>query len=130
MGKTSKEAPFKKITIGRGETSENDVEVAVRYCAYCHTDINLMNNDWGFTSFPCIAGLEERFRQVLSFMLRGWNYIQSTLSSWDQPDRILMGRRQRLNFRQQIKRRKRQFKIASHYTKQPAEQLLLRHSCL
>jgi D-arabinose 1-dehydrogenase-like Zn-dependent alcohol dehydrogenase len=39
-------------------TSEDDVDVDIKYCGYCHTDIHLINNDWGFTTFPCVGGHE------------------------------------------------------------------------
>ena len=58
IGKVSKEAPFEKITIGREGTSNNDVEIDVKYCGFCHTDIHLVNNDWGFTTFPSVGGHE------------------------------------------------------------------------
>lgn len=58
IGKASKDAPLEKIMIGREGTSEDDVDVDIKYCGYCHTDIHLINNDWGFTTFPCVGGHE------------------------------------------------------------------------
>ena len=39
-------------------TSEDDVDVDIKYCGYCHTDIHLINNDWGFTTYPAVGGHE------------------------------------------------------------------------
>src|SRR3954451_13836113 len=36
----------------------SDVEVAVTHCGICHTDLHLLNNDWGFTAFPFVPGHE------------------------------------------------------------------------
>jgi len=58
IGKVSKDAPFEKMMIGREGTSDDDVEIDIKYCGYCHTDIHLVNNDWGFTTFPCVGGHE------------------------------------------------------------------------
>jgi len=58
IGKVSKDAPFEKMIIGREGTSDDDVEIDIKYCGYCHTDIHLVNNDWGFTTFPCVGGHE------------------------------------------------------------------------
>jgi len=58
IGKASKDAPFEKIIIGREGTSDDDVDIDIKYCGYCHTDIHLVNNDWGVTDFPCVGGHE------------------------------------------------------------------------
>ena len=58
IGKVSKEAPFEKIVIGREGTSEDDIEIDIKYCGYCHSDVHLVNNDWGFTAYPCVGGHE------------------------------------------------------------------------
>ena len=42
-------------------TSEDDVDVDIKYCGYCHTDIHLINNDWGFTTYPCVGGHEVKY---------------------------------------------------------------------
>ena len=39
-------------------TSEDDVDIDIKYCGYCHTDIHLINNDWGFTTYPAVGGHE------------------------------------------------------------------------
>ena len=58
IGKVSKEAPFEKMMIGREGTSDDDIEIDIKYCGYCHTDIELVFNNWGFTTFPCVGGHE------------------------------------------------------------------------
>ena len=34
------------------------VEIAVSHCGICHTDLHLLNNDWGFTQYPMVPGHE------------------------------------------------------------------------
>lgn len=58
IAKKSKEAPYEKITIQRGWTSEDDVDIDVKFCGFCHTDVHLANNDWHFTQYPVVPGHE------------------------------------------------------------------------
>lgn len=36
----------------------NDVEIAVSHCGICHSDVHLVNNDWGLSSYPLVPGHE------------------------------------------------------------------------
>src|SRR5947209_11115181 len=36
----------------------NEVEINVSHCGICHTDIHLIDNDWGLSSFPLTPGHE------------------------------------------------------------------------
>lgn len=35
-----------------------DVEIAVTHCGICHTDVHLVNDDWGLSSYPLVPGHE------------------------------------------------------------------------
>jgi len=35
-----------------------DVEVAISHCGICHSDINMIDNDWGMSAFPQVPGHE------------------------------------------------------------------------
>jgi uncharacterized zinc-type alcohol dehydrogenase-like protein len=35
-----------------------DIELAVSHCGICHTDLHLLQNDWGFSQFPLVPGHE------------------------------------------------------------------------
>lgn len=37
---------------------DNDVEVAVSHCGVCHSDVSLVDNDWGFSQYPMVPGHE------------------------------------------------------------------------
>jgi uncharacterized zinc-type alcohol dehydrogenase-like protein len=41
-----------------GELGENDVEVKISHCGVCHSDVHLIDNDWGLSKYPFIPGHE------------------------------------------------------------------------
>jgi alcohol/geraniol dehydrogenase (NADP+) len=41
-----------------GDLQPNEVEIEISHCGVCHSDVHLMNNDWGNTQFPFIPGHE------------------------------------------------------------------------
>lgn len=41
-----------------GELKDDQVEIRVEYCGICHSDLSMLNNDWGVTSYPFVPGHE------------------------------------------------------------------------
>lgn len=41
-----------------GPLGPNRVEVAVQYCGICHSDLSMINNEWGMTTYPFVPGHE------------------------------------------------------------------------
>lgn len=41
-----------------GPLGPEDVEVEVAHCGLCHSDLSVLNNDWGVTSYPAVLGHE------------------------------------------------------------------------
>ena len=41
-----------------GELQANEVEIKISHCGVCHSDIHLIDNDWGFSKYPFIPGHE------------------------------------------------------------------------
>jgi alcohol/geraniol dehydrogenase (NADP+) len=41
-----------------GPLGSEEVEVAVEYCGLCHSDLSIINNDWGLSQYPVIPGHE------------------------------------------------------------------------
>jgi alcohol/geraniol dehydrogenase (NADP+) len=41
-----------------GELKPNEVEIAVRFCGICHSDLSMIHNDWGVSSYPLVPGHE------------------------------------------------------------------------
>jgi len=44
--------------IDLGPLEAEDVEVAVEHCGLCHSDLSMLNNDWGFSQYPAVFGHE------------------------------------------------------------------------
>jgi len=41
-----------------GELAPTDVEVRISHCGICHSDVHLIDNDWGISKYPFIPGHE------------------------------------------------------------------------
>lgn len=47
-----------------GSLDAEEVEIAVEYCGLCHSDLSILNDDWGVTRFPVVPGHEAIGRVV------------------------------------------------------------------
>jgi alcohol/geraniol dehydrogenase (NADP+) len=41
-----------------GQLRDQDVEIQVEYCGICHSDLSMLQNDWGITQYPLVPGHE------------------------------------------------------------------------
>jgi uncharacterized zinc-type alcohol dehydrogenase-like protein len=41
-----------------GDLNPNEVEIKISHCGVCHSDIHLIDNDWGISKYPFIPGHE------------------------------------------------------------------------
>lgn len=41
-----------------GALGDEDVEIEVEYCGICHSDLSMLNNEWGMTEYPFVPGHE------------------------------------------------------------------------
>ena len=41
-----------------GILADDHVEIDVEYCGICHSDLSVLNNEWGFTQYPLVPGHE------------------------------------------------------------------------
>ncbi|RMG22220.1 MAG: NAD(P)-dependent alcohol dehydrogenase [Methanobacteriota archaeon] len=41
-----------------GELSPNQVDIDVLYCGICHSDLSMIDNEWGMSEYPLVAGHE------------------------------------------------------------------------
>src|SRR5260370_489015 len=57
MAKAAKQ-PMVLETVDLGPLGAEDVEVAVEHCGLCHSDLSVLNNDWGMSQYPAILGHE------------------------------------------------------------------------
>ena len=44
--------------IDLGGLGDGEVEVAVEHCGLCHSDVSILNNEWGISRYPAILGHE------------------------------------------------------------------------
>jgi len=51
-------APFKPYEFDPGDLHPEDVEIKVDYCGICHSDLSMLDNEWGFSSYPIVLGHE------------------------------------------------------------------------
>lgn len=51
-------SPLAPITIERRGVGPADVEIDIRYCGICHSDLHTARNDWGGTAYPVVPGHE------------------------------------------------------------------------
>jgi len=50
--------PLVLETVDLGELGAEDVEIAVEHCGLCHSDVSVLNNEWGISQYPAILGHE------------------------------------------------------------------------
>jgi uncharacterized zinc-type alcohol dehydrogenase-like protein len=41
-----------------GALGRDEVEIEVEHCGICHSDLSMLDNDWGFTQYPLVPGHE------------------------------------------------------------------------
>jgi uncharacterized zinc-type alcohol dehydrogenase-like protein len=41
-----------------GQLNSNEVEIDVESCGICHSDLSMLDNEWGFTQYPFVPGHE------------------------------------------------------------------------
>ncbi len=64
MGKTKAYAAhepkgkLEEFEFEAGELGDEQVEIQVTSCGICHSDLSMLNNEWGMTSYPFVGGHE------------------------------------------------------------------------
>ncbi len=51
-------ARLKPFEYDAGPLAPDNVEIAVEYCGICHSDLSMMDNEWGFSEYPLVPGHE------------------------------------------------------------------------
>ena len=51
-------AQLTEMDIDIGEVGPEDVLIDVDYCGICHSDLSMINNEWGMSQYPLVAGHE------------------------------------------------------------------------
>ena len=55
---TSAAGELKPFEFDPGPLREEQVEIAVSYCGICHSDLSMLDNEWGFSQYPFVPGHE------------------------------------------------------------------------
>jgi len=54
----NKGQPLESFSYEPKPLAPHDVEVKISHCGICHSDLHLVNNDWGMSSYPLVPGHE------------------------------------------------------------------------
>ncbi|MDB5388046.1 MAG: Alcohol dehydrogenase GroES domain protein [Planctomycetaceae bacterium] len=57
IAKSAKQ-PMVLESVDLGPLGTEDIEVAVEHCGLCHSDLSVLNNEWGISQYPAILGHE------------------------------------------------------------------------
>lgn len=57
-GTRAGDLPFEPMVIERREPGPRDVQVDIRFCGVCHSDLHTARAEWGHTPYPCVPGHE------------------------------------------------------------------------
>ena len=67
-----------------GPLAPEDVEIAVDHCGICHSDLSMLDNEWGMTRYPFVPGHEASGRVVaLGEQARGLRVGQRVGLGWN-----------------------------------------------
>jgi len=55
---TSQGGKLEPFEYDPGPLGRNDVEIDVEHCGICHSDLSMINNEWGMTRYPLVPGHE------------------------------------------------------------------------
>lgn len=50
--------PLKKAAVELGPIGPEEVEIAVEHCGICHSDLSVLENEWGTSVYPAVLGHE------------------------------------------------------------------------
>jgi uncharacterized zinc-type alcohol dehydrogenase-like protein len=51
-------AALQPFSFDPGELKAEEVEIKVSHCGICHSDLSMLDNDWGMTGYPFVPGHE------------------------------------------------------------------------
>jgi uncharacterized zinc-type alcohol dehydrogenase-like protein len=61
---SDKGAKLQPFEFNPGSLRDEQVEIQVEYCGVCHSDLSMLDNDWGQTAYPFVPGHEVAGRVV------------------------------------------------------------------
>lgn len=68
-----------------GPLGDEDVEIEIDYCGICHSDLSMLDNEWGMTAYPFVPGHEAVGRVVrLGAQAKGLKVGQTVGVGWNR----------------------------------------------
>lgn len=58
FGATDKGRPLRPFEFDPGPLGPEQVEIKVSHCGICHSDLSMLDNEWGMTAYPFVPGHE------------------------------------------------------------------------
>jgi uncharacterized zinc-type alcohol dehydrogenase-like protein len=58
LAATSAKAPLTPFEYEPGPLGDEQVEIAVSHCGICHSDLSMIDNEWGMSAYPLVVGHE------------------------------------------------------------------------
>lgn len=58
LAATEAKGKLKPFSYDPGRLGDEQVELEVLYCGICHSDVAMVNNEWGFSRYPVVPGHE------------------------------------------------------------------------
>ena len=55
---TAAHGPLEPFSYSPGEIGSEEVEIQVTHCGLCHSDLSMLDNEWGFSQYPFVPGHE------------------------------------------------------------------------
>jgi len=55
---TAKGQPLKSFEFDPGPLRDEQVEIKVSHCGICHSDLSMLDNEWGMSAYPFVPGHE------------------------------------------------------------------------
>ena len=55
---SSAKGQLEPFSFDPGELGPEEVEIEVSHCGLCHSDLSMLNNDWGMSKYPFVPGHE------------------------------------------------------------------------
>ena len=76
-------APLQAYEYEAGPLGAEEVEIAVDYCGLCHSDLSMIDNEWGMSTYPLVPGHEVVGRVVaLGSQAKGLRFGQVVGLGW------------------------------------------------
>lgn len=78
-------AALQPFSYAPGPLGAEEVEIEVEYCGICHSDLSMLDNEWGMTAYPFVPGHEAVGRVVaLGAQARGLAIGQRVGIGWNR----------------------------------------------